>query len=422
MDIFKAYDIRGVYPTELNADTAFELGRSIATAYPERKIFVNNDNRGGSIAIRSSFTLGLVHSGATVYELNMGPVCVPAFASFNERGYGVCISASHNPAEYTGILSFLNGTTITPEKIKKIFDSKGFSKKTGKTIPYHYDDKYIKYITKGIRNVGLKIGVDCMGGSGTFIVPECLELAGLDARMMNDKPSENFYGKIPEPSKENSKELSDIVKKEKLDFGIQLDGDCDRIIFIDENGDFVDPVTAALIFIKFMKIKNSVVNVACPSIIERYSKVKYTRVGGPFMEPYLKKTCDFGFEVSSHFYFGKYYPFSDGILASLLMSRILKKWGKSMSELVNTFPELYYGLSTAKFNTEEERTGKMAEISYKISKLGKTIKIDGIKVMLNDGFILFRESNTEPLIRAYYEGKDRRSYERIKRMVEDILE
>jgi phosphomannomutase len=422
MDIFRSYDIRGLYPKELNEENALKIGRAIGTLVKNKPVFVNYDNRAGSIEIKQNFVSGLLMSGATVYELGMGPVTVSAFASFMEKAYGICISASHNPKEYTGILAYKNGVTVTPEPIKKIYKSGKFRNKYGKPIPFSYDEKYIERITKGIGKLDLKVGIDSMGGSTTYLAPFVFDKAGAKVSSLRTTPSSNFYGKTPEPLKENARELGELVRRHGLDMGLQLDADGDRCLIVDETGKALDPMVTAMILIKYLKLKRTAATIACSSHLEKYTKIKYTRTGRPNVEAELKTgKYDFGVETSAHFYFGRYYPFSDGVLTGLLIAGIIKRTGKNLSVLTEEFPKIYYINKALKFDGIEKISKKMRMITQKLKPYKKQIKIDGIKIPFNDGFMLFRPSNTEPLIRVYYEGTDEKALRRIGKLVDAVI-
>jgi phosphomannomutase len=407
MNIFKEYDIRGVYPDELDENKSYRIGLAVARLVEKEKLFLSYDNRVGSLNIKTSFINGLISGGAVVYDSGLYPITVPAFASFKENAYGVCITASHNPAKYTGILMFRNGTgsSVTPDKIKKRMNAKPLKKK-GRIVDYDYSDEYLKYISKGINRLNLKIGIDSMGGSTTDIAVKLFQRLGAEVHSLHPKMSSDFYGKVPEPSKDNSRGLGRFILRNGLDFGIQLDADGDRVMFVDNEGKVLDPMTSAMIFIKYLKLKETVATVGCSMLLENYAKVTYTKVGRTHVEAELEaKKYDFGVETSSHFYFGKYYPFSDGLLGGLLMANVLSKTGRKLSEILKEFPKVYHGDLSIKVKNQGEANKKMKMLIKRLSIYGKSLYLDGIKTFIKDGFILFRKSNTEPLVRGHYEAK-----------------
>jgi phosphomannomutase/phosphoglucomutase len=422
MEIFKEYDIRGLYPQEIDEEKSYRISRAIATSLKGRKIFLGYDNRIGSLAIKDYVKKGLVESGKEVVDLGLGPIMIPVFASFMEKTNGLCITASHNPARYTGLLPYNNGVTVTPEKIKKIYDTEEFAENIGSLKEGDYYERYIGYITKGIKKMKLKIGIDSMGGSTTSIAPDVLKRLGCKVKLLHKKPDGNFYGKTPEPIKENAIELGRMVKANRLDLGMQFDADGDRVAFVDENGAFVDPMVITMIFIKYLKLKKVVATVACSSHLEEFAKITYSKVGRPNIEKRLAdKKFDLGVETASHYYFARYFPFSDGLLGGVLLASILNKTGKKLSKLVSQFPKIYFGSLSLPFKNEAERTAKMVRIEKSAARFGKTEKIDGIKIINEHGFMLFRKSNTEPILRVYYEGRDEESYKEIKATVESVI-
>ena len=422
MEVFKEYDIRGVYPQEIDEEKAYKISRAIATSLKGKKIFLGYDNRTGSLAIRDYVNKGLIESGKEVVDLGLGPIMIPVFASFIEKTNGLCITASHNPAKYTGLLPYNKGVTVTPEKIKKVYDKNKFAERIGGLVEEDYYERYISYITKGIGKLNLNIGIDSMGGSTTSIAPDIFERLNCKVKLLHAKPDSNFYGKTPEPIEQNASELEDMVKKEKLDVGMQFDADGDRVAFVDENGRFVDPMVITMIFIKYLKLKKVVATVSCSSHLEEFAKITYSKVGRPNIEKRLvNKKFDLGVETASHYYFARYFPFSDGLLGGVLLASILNKTKKKLSQLADEFPKVYFDSVSIPFENESKRTAKMKEIEKEVVKYGKVERIDGIKVINDNGFMLFRKSNTEPILRVYFEGKDEEAYKKIKDIVNSII-
>jgi len=416
MGIFKAYDIRGLYPQELNEEIAGDIGKAIGSMAGKKTIYVGNDTRVGTYKIKDSFISGLLSTGARVIDVGMVPIAVPALASFDKKTYGVCITASHNPPQYTGILPFYMGKSVRPRKVKEIYESKSFLAGKGTLKKGDYQTKYLLRITKGMKDLKFKVGVDAMGGSGTFASKLALNIVGAEPKLLRPSISMDFFGMTPEPSKENMKELSKFVLENHLDLGVQLDGDADRLDFMDESGNFIDPVVSALMFIKYMKIKEAVINVSCPSIFKRFTNVKFVPVGRPNIEG-----AKFGFETSSHYYFGDYFPASDALLPMVLMLKVMKTSGKKMSELVKEMPKVYYEIVPIRMKDSDEINRAMISAEKEMERYGKVDRMDGAKVYFDNGSILVRKSETEPLIRVFYEGVDEESFLKMKELAYKIM-
>ncbi|MGC9037390.1 MAG: hypothetical protein ACP5IK_01605, partial [Candidatus Micrarchaeia archaeon] len=252
MGIFKEYDIRGVYPEEIDEAKAYELGKAIGSYFPEESIFLGYDNRKGSVAIKDYVAKGLAEAGKEVVDIGMVPVTVLAFATLKEHNPGVCITASHNPAKYTGLLLYKDGVTIMPKDVEQAYlgsKTNGLGSR-GDIKKKDYTASYIAFITKTLAPMKLSIGVDTMGGATHAFAKQVFEQVGISAVMLRKQPDANFYNKAPEPSKANAAELAELVKSQGLDFGVQFDGDGDRVAFVDDQGNFVDAMGMAMLYIK----------------------------------------------------------------------------------------------------------------------------------------------------------------------------
>ncbi len=406
MEIFKAYDIRGIYPSELDEKKAFRIGRSIATLANGKTLYMNIDTRLGSKMIKENFVGGMLESGGNIVDLGMGTIMEAAVASYKNDAFGISLTASHNPAEYAGIIAMEKGVTVDPQSIKGFYLSGRFSAGKGTLAKEDFKNEYISLITKGVSGIGLKVGIDSMGGSTTHIIKSIMDRIGCEYSAIYDVPSETFYGRHPEPKEENSKDLSVLVVEDGLDFGVQFDADGDRIGIVDEEGRFINPNLLGLIFIKYNNYKKVVADFSFSRIIEKYASVKYERVGHRFIEAELMRHgYPFALESSAHFYFGEYHPFSDGLLSAVMFARILKESGKKASEIVDSMPKVYYDVKGLKFNSDKDRDSLMAKIESRVLGMEGVERLDGIKIKIGGGFALFRKSNTEPLVKVYCDAQ-----------------
>ncbi|MGC8628930.1 MAG: hypothetical protein ACP5T4_01840 [Candidatus Micrarchaeia archaeon] len=423
MDIFQEYDIRGTYPKNLDEEKAERIGKAIAAYDSNQKVFLGHDNREGSLAINVYVKEGLVESGKQVEDVGLVPVMIPAFASYEEHTIGIEVTASHNPAQYTGVLIFENGVSVLPEKIRRIYEQAAFTKGVGKYEDMDYTSKYIEYIAGSMPNMKLNLGVDSMGGATTYVAKELFQRMGISPYMLHATWDSNFFGNIPEPRKATVEELGKLVKEKGLDYGVQLDGDGDRVAFVNEKGKFVEPMTVGMIFIKYLGFKNVLATIACSQKLEEFANVTYSPVGRPNLESKMAtRNFDFGIETSMHMYFGAYYPFSDGLLATALMGKVLMENDAKLSMLEKEFPKIYYDEVSVEFDKDEMREAAFAHIEREAQKYGELITIDGIKLVFPDGFVLFRKSKTEPKLRAYFEGSTRKALEEMRKIAESLLQ
>lgn len=406
MEIVRDYDVRGIYPKELNEKKAYEIGLKIGS-YAKDKIFLNYDNRIGSLRIRDSLEKGIIDGGGEVIEGPLGPLAAIALQSYIKKSIGLSITASHNPAEYTGIISYYKGITLQP---KEYIKSKVKHRKA-KSINYEdFNEEYREFLVSKFPKTKLKIVFDSLGGASTIIGTKILEeIAKVYA--LREKFDNNYYGYTPEPSEKTSRELAREVIKENADFGLQVDCDADRALIIDDKGNLINLARIEILFNKVFKVKDLITTVSAPNILERYFRVKYTPVGRPYVERNMKKGV-FGFEGSGHLYFGDYYPFSDGILVGLMVAKMLHKTGKKLSELLKSIPNVFYFEDKIKISSLDEAINKLEKIKEELKAFGKLNTLDGVRVDMNGSFILFRKSNTEPIIRYYVSATSEDKFER----------
>ncbi len=423
MGIFKAYDIRGLFPSEIDEAVAARIGKAIGTIIDGGYVYVNRDGREGSRRIEKRFIEGLRSTGTSVRFLGVGPVMIPAMYSFNEKAWAVCITASHNPAEYTGIILMHNGVTCDPDEIKRVYESERFREgRGGLTYVQDVAEEYSDFVTRGVEGTNLMIGIDTMGGAAAVVVGHVCKKIGAVPVLMNEGISENFFGNEPEPSKEHSSELSRMVVDRMLDFGVQFDGDGDRLGVVDERGEFIEPIVIGIIIAKYNGFRKVLADVTVSRILEKHAEVTYSRVGHRFIEEAL--ACggiDFAAESSAHFYFGRYYPFSDGLLAMVTLAKALKESGRPLSKLADEVGKPHYSTYRIRIEDPERRKEAVRRAAAKAEAMGRVDHADGCKLMFDDGFVLIRESNTEPIIKVYCDGDDETALGRMLALSRELL-
>lgn len=263
----------------------------------------------------------------------------------------------------------------------------------------------------------LKVVLDPGNGAASVVAPQLFRDLGFEVVTINDQPDGTFPGRDPDPSaegKEALRDLSKLIVRTKADLGVAFDGDGDRAVFVDEKGRIAIPEKIGIIFAKeyLSKKKGRIVaNVSCSMVLEdELSKVGgqviRVRVGDVFITEAIKAhKALFGMEISSHFYFPDFYPFDDGVLASIKMAEILSHSNEQLSEQldgIESYPSLRENIEcpdNVKFNVIERIKNKYMKEGYRIDLT------DGIRVVLDDGWVLVRPSNTEPKIRITVEGR-----------------
>jgi phosphomannomutase/phosphoglucomutase len=426
---FKAYDIRGVFGKEFTEADCETLGKTIGTFIENDEFVVGYDGREHSPKIFENFVKGLNSTGVNAVSVGMMPNPVVYFNGFLNKLPGAIITASHNPPEYNGFKFFrANGSSYTDElqNLKEIFQKGDFKKgEYGKQcdIDYALND-YREYLGDKINVEGkIKVVAECFNGVAATIVPYIFDTFGIECIPLHNKILGDFGGMRPEPKGENLTELRKKVVQEKADFGIAFDGDADRGVFIDNEGNEFMASVPGSIFIKDILSKHRggeiIATVDCPSAIakiveEKKGKLFWNRVGHGFIEENLvKRNALFALEQSSHFYFNQFYPFSDGFLAGLRMAEILSKSEKKFSEMAketahNPTEKIYIDAGT------HEAKNKVVE-SLKKEFPGAIDAVDGFKVFLNDTeWVLIRVSQNMPEVNLCIEAKDK---ERLKELL-----
>ena len=421
--IFREYDIRGVYPSELNEKTACLIGISLAEFMKAKQIIVGMDGRTSSPKLKAALIKGITDSGIDVTDIGLVSTPMFYFACATKKMKGVMVTASHNPKEY-------NGFKICDErpvpyyyedginKIERIFlelkDKKTKIAKKGKINKKNITRDYIVYLYKKFfRNYkNISVVVDFSNGAGA--VPKSIfdEL-----KIKNKKICDKIDGKFPchGPNpliKGSTKMLSNEVKKSKANLGIIFDGDADRVFFVDEKGEFVKTdYTFAVLISDILKNKkgNCYYDLRFSLVVEETirksgGKPRIMRVGNNFMKEALLKDKNsiIAAEYSDHIMYRENFCIDDGLFAALKMINIVSR-GKKLSELVK--PLKKYAISD-EMNFVVKYKDKVLEFIENEYKAHTIMKIDGISVYAKDWWFNVRKSNTEPKIRMRAEAKN----------------
>lgn len=420
--VFKAYDVRGIYGTELTDDKIELIGKAAGTIIGDTDEYViGYDTRAHSPKVFESFTKGINGTGVDALSVGMMPNPVTYFSGFHNKLPGVYITASHNPPEYNGLKFFReDGSSYVHElqQLKDIIKSNNFKQKNhGHTAELDYGlIDYREYLARRIQvEDKIKIVAECFSGSAATIVPYIFETFGIECIPIHNEIKGDFGGMRPEPKGENLEALRKKVISEKADFGIAFDGDSDRGVFIDDKGNEHPASIPGFMFIKDILAKQKgliVASMDCPSSISKAvqdngGKLFWSRVGHGFIEEHLVKNNGlFAVEQSSHFYFNTFYPFSDGFLSALRMAEILSKSDKTFSETAeeigqNPTEKIYINAGTHEI--------KNKAVEYLKTQYPDNIDaVDGFKIMLNDTeWVLIRISQNLPEVNLAVEAIDK---------------
>ncbi len=438
---FKEYDIRGLIDSELNSESAERIGKALGTFIKGEDIIVCRDIRHSSEKIQPAFIKGLLGTGCNVTYIGEYPSPVLFFNSWKLKKDGAMITASHNPAIYTGF-KFVepNGCSYVDQykEIKKIYESGKFRKGNGKYREMDGYKPYFEFLKSSIRiDRKIKVAVECLYASSAVIMPKLYEGFGIDVMPSHCIAKPDFNNERPEPKGENLKAIANLVVKNKADFGVGFDGDCDRSVFIDDKGRELNGSQAGAIFMNYIlpqrKGKNVVMTVDCNSelkpLAESFgSRLIWSEVGHGFigMNVYRSKAV-FGGEMSSHFWF-EHYPFSDGFIAGLKMAELLSKTKKKLSDMVDRlkFAPMMKEYLDCGTHEKKEKVKDALIARYRKEQPNATLTRDGIKFFLNDlEWILIRKSNNLPEVCLVIEAKNEKRlkelYAKYRKVVDEAI-
>jgi phosphomannomutase len=424
--VFKAYDVRGIYPTELDEDGAYRVGRAYAEHFEPRTVAVGRDMRVSAPAMYAAVVDGIADAGADVVELGLvGTEMLYHAVSELSLDGGICVTASHNPKEYTGMKIVRRGALPVGgdsglAEIRARAETRfGPSAQRGSVRD---EDVWVSFVSKVLSFIDLeaigplRVVVDAANGMAGAMLPPVLErLPQLDVVRCYFEPDGSFPNHEPNPLlAENREFIVAKVTEEQADLGVAYDGDADRCFFVDDTGAFVpgDFVTALLAESVLTKSPGEKViydvraSWAVPETIERAGGTPLVnRVGHAFIKQRMRaEDAVFAGEVSAHYYFRDFSQADTGVVPFLIMLELISRSGSTFSELLRPYREQFF--LTGEINTP------VADVPLKLQELkerytaegGRVSHLDGISIDFDDWHFNVRPSNTEPLLRLNLEA------------------
>ena len=444
--IFKAYDIRGTYPGEIDVNVAYTIGRSYGSYLQEklkkRKCVIGHDNRLSSPSLSAALKRGILDSGLNVIDYGLITTPMHYYSRYIENTFGIMVTASHNPKDDNGFkFSFDDLANARGEMIEdfKNYTLKGnFFEGHGMTEQRDIHSSYYKYLTENIYMGPKKIKAVFDPGNGvtSTIIKEINALfPNIDPIYICDESDGTFPNHHPDPAvEENMEMLKEKVLAEKADIGIAYDGDGDRIGIIDEKGRFIMADKYMIVAIRDMihKVdhKTFLCDVKCSKAltdeIEKLGgKVFMNRTGTSFTEAATKQNnIPLGGELSGHIFFNDRGPeVCSAILAGLRFIEILSKTEKSFSQLLEGITN-YYSTPEIKIPCENERKFTIVEKvkKYVQEKNYSYIDIDGVRVSFQNSWALIRVSNTGPNLTLRFEATTQEELQEKQKEFTDLVE
>lgn len=420
--IFKAYDIRGVYPDQLNEKAAYALGRSFAIFSKAKKIIVGRDMRLSGIKLVKSFADGIVDQGSDVLLIGEISTDCSYFASGKYNLPAAMFTASHNPAKYNGLKLSLSGATPISEdsglkEIQHLAIKQNWPLKNTKGKIYE-KNVLAEYIDHALTFIDLKkisrlsVAIDAGNGMAGKIIPLIAKKLPIKIIPLYFELDGSFPNHEANPIKiENVKKLIESVQKKKADLGLAFDGDADRVFFIDEKGNRVSSsLITALVAEQILKKKPGakiIYNVPCSKIVKETIVLNHglpikERVGHSFIKAAMKKEqALFGGEHSGHYYFKNNFNADSGLITALIVLELLSAANKPFSEVLKKYQK-YYAIeeTNSEVNNKEE---KIKELKQKYAD-AQIEELDGVTFNYPDYWFNVRPSNTEPLLRLNLEA------------------
>ena len=438
--IFKAYDIRGLYPQEIDDDAAYRIARAFVSALKCKRVVIGHDMRDSAAQFEGATIRGCLDQGADVVPIGLSSTPMYYFAVNHLNGdAGIQCSASHNPAEYNGYK--MTGPNAIPsiafvsnEDLYKAACAGEFEEpdKKGTLHPeVNVLDAYTDAVlaNTGVTDFGdLKLVIDCANGMGGYILPTLCKKVGNDPVRLYWRLDGSFPNHEANPLKtETMLALQDRVVDEQADLGVAFDGDGDRVAFTDEMGKIIpgDFITALIAREMLKKQPGAEIlydlrsSWIVPEEIEKAGgKAIECRVGHGLIKKQMREEGGyFAGELSSHYYFSDFYTTDNGDLAMLNIIKLLLHEGKKMSEIVAPLRRCFH---SGEINSEvKDIPAVLARLEKKYGPAARRVtEIDGYKAEFDDWWFNVRPSNTEPLIRLNLEAKTR---EKMEEKVEELL-
>jgi phosphomannomutase len=432
--VFKAYDVRGIYPSELDEEGAYAIGRGYAEQFEPRAIVVGHDMRVSSPAMAAAAIRGAADAGVAVHDIGLVGTEMVYFA-VGELGVdgGIAVTASHNPKEYTGLkivrrgalpVGGDSGLLDVRDRALALFghdrgQTPGVSERDGAVDAV---DVYPAFVEKVLSFVDvdavrpLRVVIDAANGMAGAMLPPVLERLPIEPIRCFFEPDGTFPNHQPNPLlPENREFIVGKVAAEGADLGIAFDGDADRCFFVDDTGEFVpgDFVTALLAASILEKEPGATIiydvraSWAVRDTVEQAGGTALVnRVGHAFIKKRMREVdAVFAGEVSGHYYFRDFSQADSGVIPALLMLELVSKRGESLSETLRPYRERYF--LSGEINAEVADVAlALQELKEHFAAQGEISHLDGISVTAEDWHVNVRPSNTEPLLRLNLEALD----------------
>ncbi len=441
---FGAYDIRGIYPEQVNEELAYRIGRFLPGLIGAEKIAVGRDVRLSGGALQEALEKGLRESGCEVYDIGLcGTEMIYFAVPYLELDGGIMITASHNPREYNGMKFVGRGSAPLDKELFKELERQVREEEPPQPKEegsLHQSDVLESYVEKMLSYVDVaalkpyKVVVNAGNGCAGPVLEAMEKRLPFELVKLDCQPDGNFPQGVPNPLlPENQAATAEAVKKHGADFGVAWDGDFDRCFLYDEQGRFIDSCYMVGFLAEAFLAKEQGAGIvydprAVYSIEDTIGscggKPIISKGGHVFFKRKMRETgAVYGGEMSAHHYFRDFNFCDSGMIPWLLVAELLSKSGKKLSELLDERMKLFPVSGEINLQVEDARSA-LEKLEKTYSAEGKVSKLDGLSVDMGNWRFNLRASNTEPLLRLNVESRGDRQQCRakVKALIANVLE
>ncbi|MDR1792833.1 MAG: phosphomannomutase/phosphoglucomutase [Bacteroidales bacterium] len=441
---FKSYDIRGIYGIDFDGEDVYRIGFFLPRLLNADKVMVSRDMRLSSPQIHDLLVAGITDSGADVYDIGLATTPMNYYITAKEHfAAAVQITASHNPKEHNGLkvstnnaapIGYQNGL----QQLEYMIENETVipAQKKGKVIQMNVQTEYVQFLSAYCEDISnLNIVMDCSNGMAGLLVEKIFHSM---PQYLNLMPDGNFPSHAPNPLElENIVQLQQSVRQNGADIGVIFDGDADRVMFIDENANFISP-DLIIAFLAQHFLKSDTINRkvlvdirtslgVIESLKEMNAEVFMWKVGRANAAVKLREIDGlFGGELAGHYYFKDFYYSDSGILAAILVLNLLAKLKKQNSTFSKAIAQYIRYANSGEINFQiENKSLAMETLKNHFCHLQPPVNIydfDGYRIEFNDWWMNIRASNTESYLRFIAEAKTKSLLNEKIKEVEKILQ
>lgn len=445
MNAFKAYDIRGVYNKDFNKEDVYKIGYFLPELLEAEKVLVGYDDRESTPEVFEALAEGITDRGADVYKIGYATTPMVYYGTA-KHGYkaSVMITASHNPPEYNGLkisrenalpVGYDSGLKELEEMIENREIEPVSKKKKGSILEHNIKDEYIEFQKSYLPDLSeLDISIDISNGMTAIIADEIL---GDQPHYIYNELDGTFPNHEANPlTAENREDLKDLLLENNSDIGLIFDGDGDRVMFLDENGEFISPDLIIALLAEYYISQGKGKNILCDirtswSVTEHIKELggEYFlwKVGHAYAKLKLREIDGIcGGELAGHYYYKDFFYCDSGMLTALIVLNVaarLKKEGKTISELIAEFDKYASsGEVNFKIDNKKEVMERLKDYYLNKEEPNEFYDFDGYRLEYNDWWFNVRPSNTEPYLRLVVEASTQELLDQKLEEIEKVMD